>query len=34
VALFHEDKEHDWRLDSDPATLGVTRRALADAAGS
>lgn len=30
VVLFHEDKERDWRLDSDPATLAVHRDALAD----
>ena len=28
LALFHERKERDWRLDSDPATLAVHRRYL------
>lgn len=31
VAFFHEAKEHDWRLDSDQATLDVVRRHLARA---
>ncbi|MGY2078738.1 hypothetical protein [Modestobacter sp. SYSU DS0657] len=31
VALFHEDKEEDWRLDSDPASLRVSRRYLSRA---
>lgn len=28
VVFFHADKEHDWRLDSSPATLSVARRSL------
>jgi hypothetical protein len=33
VAFFHEAKERDWRLDSDPATLAVNRTYLARAPG-
>jgi endoglucanase len=29
VVFFHEDKECDWRLDSDPVTLAVHRASLA-----
>lgn len=34
LVLFHEDKERDWRLDSDPAALAATRRALQGSAGA
>jgi hypothetical protein len=32
LAFFSERKEHDWRLNSDPATLRVNREQLSRAA--
>jgi hypothetical protein len=33
LAFFHQNKERDWRLDSDPVTLAVHRRYLRASAG-
>ena len=34
VIFFHENKERDWRLNSDPNTLAVCRRRLRQSVGA